>query len=147
SQMRGVWSGRPGSNRRHLPWQGSTLPLSYSRPATVSIAMECGAGQRCIGLWTILLLHRTDVGHEAAAGDHGGAFADDARREGDQKLGGVAFHGPVGALKARDFAEAGEAVDGALLGSRDLACHQDGSVRGDGDVGGECAVVQYRNVI
>ena len=29
----GVWSGRPGSNRRHLPWQGSTLPLSYSRPA------------------------------------------------------------------------------------------------------------------
>src|SRR5215469_11502445 len=28
------WSGRPGSNRRHLPWQGSTLPLSYSRPAT-----------------------------------------------------------------------------------------------------------------
>src|SRR4051794_40169767 len=25
------WSGRPGSNRRHLPWQGSTLPLSYSR--------------------------------------------------------------------------------------------------------------------
>ncbi len=28
------WSGRPGSNRRHLPWQGSTLPLSYSRPAS-----------------------------------------------------------------------------------------------------------------
>ena len=32
-QEEGVWSGRPGSNRRHLPWQGSTLPLSYSRPA------------------------------------------------------------------------------------------------------------------
>ena len=31
SQMRFVWSGRPGSNRLHLPWQGSTLPLSYSR--------------------------------------------------------------------------------------------------------------------
>jgi hypothetical protein len=31
-RRRGVlWSGRPGSNRRHLPWQGSTLPLSYSR--------------------------------------------------------------------------------------------------------------------
>ena len=36
----GVWSGRPGSNRRHLPWQGSTLPLSYSRPALMSIAEE-----------------------------------------------------------------------------------------------------------
>ena len=42
SRFRGVyrrrrvfWSGRPGSNRRHLPWQGSTLPLSYSRPAKV----------------------------------------------------------------------------------------------------------------
>ena len=32
-RMRVFWSGRPGSNRRHLPWQGSTLPLSYSRPA------------------------------------------------------------------------------------------------------------------
>jgi hypothetical protein len=34
-QKRCFWSGRPGSNRRHLPWQGSTLPLSYSRPANI----------------------------------------------------------------------------------------------------------------
>src|ERR1700761_740054 len=33
-----IWSGRPGSNRRHLPWQGSTLPLSYSRSTGSSIA-------------------------------------------------------------------------------------------------------------
>ncbi len=25
------WSGKRGSNPRHLPWQGSALPLSYSR--------------------------------------------------------------------------------------------------------------------
>ena len=25
------WSGRRDSNPRHLPWQGSALPLSYSR--------------------------------------------------------------------------------------------------------------------
>ena len=27
----GAWSGRRDLNPRHLPWQGSTLPLSYSR--------------------------------------------------------------------------------------------------------------------
>src|ERR1700739_934479 len=42
---REFWSGRPGSNRRHLPWQGSTLPLSYSRSALVSIT-ERGAGAK-----------------------------------------------------------------------------------------------------
>ena len=26
-----LWSGRRGSNSRHLPWQGSILPLNYSR--------------------------------------------------------------------------------------------------------------------
>src|SRR6185295_10096261 len=26
-----MWSGRPDSNRRRQPWQGCTLPLSYSR--------------------------------------------------------------------------------------------------------------------
>src|SRR5277367_481996 len=35
-----IWSGRPGSNRRHLPWQGSTLPLSYSRSSDSSIAAK-----------------------------------------------------------------------------------------------------------
>ena len=25
------WSGRTDLNRRRLPWQGSTLPLSYAR--------------------------------------------------------------------------------------------------------------------
>src|SRR5690554_1375837 len=24
--LNGIWSGRPDSNRRHLPWQGSALP-------------------------------------------------------------------------------------------------------------------------
>ncbi len=28
------WSGRGDSNPRHLPWQGSALPLSYSRSST-----------------------------------------------------------------------------------------------------------------
>lgn len=26
-----LWSGRRGSNSRHLPWQGSILPLNYPR--------------------------------------------------------------------------------------------------------------------
>src|SRR5215472_12837263 len=40
------WSGRPGSNRRHLPWQGSTLPLSYSRPATTEYSQNSDPLQR-----------------------------------------------------------------------------------------------------
>src|SRR5215469_15279050 len=40
------WSGRPGSNRRHLPWQGSTLPLSYSRPASTEYSQISG-GLQC----------------------------------------------------------------------------------------------------
>jgi hypothetical protein len=44
---REFWSGRPGSNRRHLPWQGSTLPLSYSRSTVASISK---AGIRAQGL-------------------------------------------------------------------------------------------------
>ena len=53
-RRRCFWSGRPGSNRRHLPWQGSTLPLSYSRPANTEYSQKsrllatrqyyCGAG-------------------------------------------------------------------------------------------------------
>ena len=40
------WSGRPGSNRRHLPWQGSTLPLSYSRPASTKYSQNMNRLQR-----------------------------------------------------------------------------------------------------
>src|ERR1700744_2437469 len=40
------WSGRPGSNRRHLPWQGSTLPLSYSRPASIEYSQNPVGWQR-----------------------------------------------------------------------------------------------------
>ncbi len=31
------WSGRPGSNRRPLPWQGSVLPLNYTREKQYSM--------------------------------------------------------------------------------------------------------------
>src|ERR1700737_1914315 len=41
-----VWSGRPGSNRRHLPWQGSTLPLSYSRSSKIKYSGQVLYGQR-----------------------------------------------------------------------------------------------------
>src|ERR1700712_237 len=41
-----VWSGRPGSNRRHLPWQGSTLPLSYSRSYLCNYSRIVRLGQR-----------------------------------------------------------------------------------------------------
>ena len=34
------WSGKPGSNRRHPPWQGGALPLSYSRSGRRRIAEE-----------------------------------------------------------------------------------------------------------
>ena len=27
-----LWSGRPGSNRRHSAWEADVLPLNYSRP-------------------------------------------------------------------------------------------------------------------
>jgi hypothetical protein len=40
------WSGRPGSNRRHLPWQGSTLPLSYSRSSGFEYSVRLVWGQR-----------------------------------------------------------------------------------------------------
>ena len=42
----GNWSGRPGSNRRHLPWQGSTLPLSYSRSYRIKYNGHVLYGQR-----------------------------------------------------------------------------------------------------
>src|ERR1700744_6490883 len=41
-----IWSGRPGSNRRHLPWQGSTLPLSYSRSSKIKYNGQVLCGQR-----------------------------------------------------------------------------------------------------
>jgi hypothetical protein len=41
-----IWSGRPGSNRRHLPWQGSTLPLSYSRSSRIKYNGQVLCGQR-----------------------------------------------------------------------------------------------------
>src|SRR6202041_3114045 len=41
-----LWSGRPGSNRRHLPWQGSTLPLSYSRSYRIKYSGHVPYGQR-----------------------------------------------------------------------------------------------------
>src|ERR1044072_3180294 len=42
---RGTWSGRPGSDRRHLPWQGSTLPLSYSRSYRIKYNDDQACGQ------------------------------------------------------------------------------------------------------
>jgi hypothetical protein len=31
-----IWSGRPGSNRRHSAWEADVLPLNYSRPVLQS---------------------------------------------------------------------------------------------------------------
>src|SRR3984885_10748245 len=45
-QAGAIWSGRPGSNRRHLPWQGSTLPLSYSRSSKIKYSGTAVYGQR-----------------------------------------------------------------------------------------------------
>jgi hypothetical protein len=41
-----IWSGRRGSNPRHLPWQGSTLPLSYSRSYRCKYNGVVSLGQR-----------------------------------------------------------------------------------------------------
>ena len=46
AQKGAYWSGRPGSNRRHLPWQGSTLPLSYSRSYMLKYNGQRTCGQR-----------------------------------------------------------------------------------------------------
>jgi hypothetical protein len=87
-----IWSGRPGSNRRHLPWQGSTLPLSYSRSYKIKYNGHVPYGQRavtycrscnpdlsiarakkCIGLVNGLYLahmkHRKDCDDKAEAKD------------------------------------------------------------------------------
>ena len=45
--MAACWSGRSGSNRRHLPWQGNALPTEL-RPQfrkTLSYASTSGRGQ------------------------------------------------------------------------------------------------------
>lgn len=34
-----IWSGRSDSNRRHRPWQGSALPLSYARKAYNTVVL------------------------------------------------------------------------------------------------------------
>ena len=45
-----IWSGRRDSNPRHLPWQGSALPLSYSRFSIKSIfILRCAEGQNRTG--------------------------------------------------------------------------------------------------
>ena len=36
------WSGRRGSNSRHLPWQGSILPLNYPRVFVCKNYYTCG---------------------------------------------------------------------------------------------------------
>src|SRR5579863_252425 len=33
-----IWSGRPGSNRRHPAWEAGVLPLNYSRPGPANFA-------------------------------------------------------------------------------------------------------------
>ena len=38
-----AWSGRGDSNPRPLPWQGSALPLSYSRSKRLMMSFEYGA--------------------------------------------------------------------------------------------------------
>jgi hypothetical protein len=58
------WSGRPGSNRRHLPWQGSTLPLSYSRSASVTITV---LGPLVNVTWTLILLWNRCAEGDASA--------------------------------------------------------------------------------
>src|ERR1051325_7152426 len=42
----GRWSGKRDSNPRLRPWQGRTLPLSYSRPRrTLTVPQRYGLGQ------------------------------------------------------------------------------------------------------
>src|SRR5208282_1031218 len=36
-----LWSGRPGSNRRHSAWEADVLPLNYSRPLTSITYVPC----------------------------------------------------------------------------------------------------------
>ena len=35
-----MWSGRPGSNRRHSAWEADVLPLNYSRLSTPTSTEE-----------------------------------------------------------------------------------------------------------
>ena len=51
-----IWSGRPGSNRRHLPWQGSTLPLSYSRSYRVKYSGPVRYGQRRLACYCTAII-------------------------------------------------------------------------------------------
>src|ERR1035438_7797760 len=38
-----LWSGRPGSNRRHSAWEADVLPLNYSRPdESIALPLEVG---------------------------------------------------------------------------------------------------------
>ena len=43
----GIWSGKRDSNPRLRPWQGRTLPLSYSRPASARPLQEHGPTAVC----------------------------------------------------------------------------------------------------
>jgi hypothetical protein len=35
-----LWSGRPGSNRRHSAWEADVLPLNYSRREVIANVMK-----------------------------------------------------------------------------------------------------------
>ncbi len=57
------WSGRRDLNPRLRPWQGRTLPLSYSRSAKLIINEGCGwgNGRRQPGLQHVFILNAFNV--------------------------------------------------------------------------------------
>ena len=46
SLLRSFWSGRRDLNPRRPPWQGGTLPLSYSRGSNATVSSNGPAGSQ-----------------------------------------------------------------------------------------------------
>jgi hypothetical protein len=54
-----IQSGRRGSNPRQVPWEGTTLPLSYSRNVQAGVFKTCCRGGRSPNLPALCSLHKS----------------------------------------------------------------------------------------
>ena len=61
-----IWSGRPGSNRRHSAWEADVLPLNYSRFDSNYIAGQRDPTSRAMGADNLAsIVPEIDIAHQA----------------------------------------------------------------------------------
>src|ERR1035441_10408922 len=146
SQAECFWSGRPGSNRRHLPWQGITLPLSYSRSHMLKYSGPANPWSTLAAafLTTSLcgLKRNARTSHQILASPH------DMRRHYDDKLTRVLLHIILERrLESRQFAEPRNPGHRGCFAFAYVAHQQRALSIRDREVRGKLTVFQHGNAV